>query len=158
MMIEKKLKDAWAMFPTGVSVITSTDNEGNCHGMTANSIMSLSISPPLVLISVDVSRDTHSFIVNKKKFGINILSNDQKEIADYYAAPSKSKNISNINWSINSNSDIYFISNSLVKMGCKVVNSFEEAGHTLFVGLVLNVEIKNKKPLVWFNRFYSDLV
>ena len=43
-------------------------------------------------------------------------------------------------------------------MGCKVVNSFEEAGHTLFVGLVLSVEIKNKKPLVWFNRFYSDLV
>ena len=33
-MIEKKLKDAWAMFPTGVSIITSTDNEGNCHGMT----------------------------------------------------------------------------------------------------------------------------
>ena len=72
-MIEQKLKDAWAMFPTGVSIITSTDNEGNCHGMTANGIMSLSISPPLVLISVDVSRDTHSFIVNKKKFGINII-------------------------------------------------------------------------------------
>ncbi|MBI64228.1 MAG: flavin reductase [Chloroflexi bacterium] len=157
-MIEKKLKDAWSMFPTGVSIITSTDDQGNCHGMTANGIMSLSITPPLVLISVDVSRDTHSYIVNKKKFGINILSNDQKEIADYYAAPSKFKNTSNINWSINLNSDIYFISNSLVNMGCKVINSFEEADHTLFIGLVLNVEIKNKKPLVWFNRFYSDLV
>ena len=157
-MIEQKLKDALAMFPTGVTIITSTDNEGNCHGMTANGIMSLSISPPLVLISVDVSRDTHSFIVNKKKFGINILNNNQQEIADYYSAPSKSKNISNINWGIDFISDIYFISDSLVRMGCKVVNSFEEAGHTLFIGLVFNVEIENKKPLIWFNRFYSDLV
>ena len=157
-MNDQNLKDAWAVFPTGVSIITSKDFDGECHGMTANSIMSLSIDPPLVLISVAKSRESNVLIKKHGKFGLNILNSNQHEIANFYSASTKKNSISKINWALVKYSEVYLISNSLVRMACNVVNNYDQAHHTLFIGSVFKLEIEKGKPLLWYDRKYSEVV
>tara|TARA_Y100000590_G_C15516390_1_gene937527 strand:+ start:465 stop:944 length:480 start_codon:yes stop_codon:yes gene_type:complete len=157
-MNDQNLKDAWAAFPTGVSIITSKDFHGECHGMTANSIMSFSIDPPLVLISVAKSRESNILIKKHRKFGLNILNSDQNEIANFYSAPSEKKIINKINWDLVKYNEVYLISNSLVKMACNVVKQYDHADHTLFIGSVFKLEVEKRKPLIWYDRKYAELV
>src|SRR6201997_1302769 len=71
-------------FATGVTVIT-VDYEGEIHGMTANAFTSVSLDPLLVLVCVDRKARTHAHLHARKRFGVNILADDQRAISEYYA-------------------------------------------------------------------------
>ena len=71
-------------FATGVTVIT-VDFEGKVQGMTANAFASVSLDPLLVLVCVDLQARTHSHLQTRKRFGINVLSEQQRAISEHYA-------------------------------------------------------------------------
>ncbi len=68
-----------ACFATGVTVIT-VDYEGEIQGMTANAFTAVSLDPLLVLVCVDHQARTHAHLHARKRFGINILSEQQRAI------------------------------------------------------------------------------
>src|SRR3984957_19242427 len=80
---------AMGCFATGVTIIT-LDLEGEVHGMTANAFASVSLEPLLVLVCVDHRAATHEHLHTKKRFGINVLCEDQRAISEYYARPERS--------------------------------------------------------------------
>src|ERR1700679_2505030 len=85
-----EFRKAMGCFATGVTIITvCLDGEANgeVHGMTANAFASVSLDPPLVLVCVDQSARTHAHLHARKRFGINVLAEDQREISEYYALP-----------------------------------------------------------------------
>ena len=57
--------------------------------MTANAFASVSLDPMLVLVCVDHSTRTHAHLHAKKRFGINVLCEDQRAISEYYARPER---------------------------------------------------------------------
>src|ERR1700722_10853217 len=71
-------------FATGVTVIT-VDNGGKPHGMTANAFMSGSLTPPLCVVSIAKRAHTHAMIIAAGRFGVNILGQDQRDFALYFA-------------------------------------------------------------------------
>src|SRR5438552_14543405 len=79
---------AMAYFATGVTVIT-VDYQGEVQGMTANAFTSVSLDPMLVLVCVDQRARTHAHLHAKKRFGVNILAEDQRAISEYYARPTR---------------------------------------------------------------------
>ena len=72
-------------FPTGVSVLT-TVHEGKLHGMTANSLTSVSLEPMLVLACLACGARTALAIQNAGHFAVNILSEDQLEMSKRFGA------------------------------------------------------------------------
>ena len=74
---------ACGCFATGITVIT-TEIDGEIHGMTANAFMSVSLDPPLVVVSVDHKARLHDLIPQSGKYAVSILS---KEQADYIGVP-----------------------------------------------------------------------
>ena len=72
------------MFATGVTIIT-TQSGDQVHGMTANAFMSVSLRPPLVLISVDKRAKMNSLLREGVRFGVNVLAEDQRELSDHFA-------------------------------------------------------------------------
>src|SRR2546423_383061 len=60
-------RKACGQFVTGVTVVTVRDGDGS-HGMTANSFTSVSLDPPLVLVSVDCTRRTHDLLGEGDRF------------------------------------------------------------------------------------------
>ena len=82
-------RKAMGCFATGVTVIT-VDQDGEVHGMTANAFTSVSMDPLLVLVCVDHRARTHAHLHAKKRFGVNVLAEDQRAISEYYARSSES--------------------------------------------------------------------
>lgn len=76
-------------FATGVTVVTVARPEGP-HGMTANAFLSVSLDPPLVLVSVDRRARMHAYLAEATRYGVSILARDQ-EIAARHFAGSRSR-------------------------------------------------------------------
>src|SRR5580704_10978989 len=81
-----EFRKALGCFATGITVIT-VDHENEVHGMTANAFTSVSLDPMLVLVCVDQRARTHAHLHAKKRFGVNVLAEDQRLISEYYARP-----------------------------------------------------------------------
>ena len=72
-------------FATGVTVVTSTDDEGIPHSMTANSSTSVCLEPPTVLVCVAHGTHTYNYVQNTGRFGVNILGEEQEDLGAYFA-------------------------------------------------------------------------
>ena len=66
-------RQAWGNFATGAALITTIEQDGVVHGMTANGIASISLDPMLVMVSVGHKAKTHPIIIDSGRYGINIL-------------------------------------------------------------------------------------
>ena len=143
-------REAWSNFATGVSVITSIQNNNEIHGMTANGIASISLDPMLVMVSVGHSAQTHKIITKNMKYAINILSEDQIETGKFFAKSNQEipENILSEFYMSKNNSP--FLSNSLASMDCKVVRTHSEGDHTIFIGEVTEIVVNNGKPLMFY--------
>src|ERR671936_3091370 len=72
------------MFATGVTVITTRVGE-QVHGMTANAFMSVSLRPPLVLVSIDRRARMSHLLHEGTRFGVNVLEAAQAPLSDHFA-------------------------------------------------------------------------
>src|ERR1700689_4695300 len=79
-----EFRRAMGCFATGVTIVT-VDLDGEVHGMTANAFASVSLDPLLLLVCVDRTARTHAHLHARKRFGVNILAEDQQAISEYYA-------------------------------------------------------------------------
>ena len=75
---------AWRRFPTGVSVVTTRSPDGAPYATTANALLSVSLDPPLLLLSVATSGHTCDYLRHEGCFGVNFLRGDQADVADFY--------------------------------------------------------------------------
>src|SRR5207302_3431572 len=72
------------MFATGVTVITTRVGE-QIHGMTANAFMSVSLQPPLILISVDRRARMNALLREGVRYGVSVLEERQSVLSDHFA-------------------------------------------------------------------------
>ena len=87
----RALRDAFGCFMTGVTVVTTMDAEGRPLGFTANSFSSVSLDPPLLLVSIANSSSNLEGFRNGTGFAVNILSERQKDISATFARPSEDR-------------------------------------------------------------------
>src|SRR5438445_10385429 len=72
-------------FATGVTVLTTRDPAGRPIGMTASSVASVSLEPPLVLVSVDRKNDMYPALSAAQRFVLNVLAADQEAVSPRFA-------------------------------------------------------------------------
>jgi flavin reductase (DIM6/NTAB) family NADH-FMN oxidoreductase RutF len=82
------LRAAAGQFATGITVVSTHDN-GIVRGMTANSFTSVSLDPPLVLVSVDTQRSIHGALQGAERFVISVLASDQQAVSADLPAPKR---------------------------------------------------------------------
>lgn len=145
----------WA---TGVSVVT-TQYQGIRHGMTVNSLTSISLTPPLVLVSLERKTRTHSLVGKSGIFGITILSENQQSVSDCFAGRCGDHENRFANLETHSLvTSAPFIDGGLVYLDCRVVTTYDASTHTLFIGEVVASQIgKDDQPLIYLNRMYRRL-
>ncbi|MEX2623579.1 MAG: flavin reductase family protein [Acidimicrobiia bacterium] len=71
-------------FPTGVTVVTAT-RERERHGMTLNSLTSVSLEPPLVLVCLHNDSRTLWAVQGSGWFAINFLAQGQEGVSNAFA-------------------------------------------------------------------------
>jgi len=146
---------AWA---TGVTVVTSADGD-TPHGMAVSSFTSLSLEPPLVLVSLEKISRTHALVARSGVFGVTILSEDQEEVSNRFANPRTEPGYRFSNLATHTLlTGAPVLSEGLAFFDCRVVATHEAGTHTVFIGEVVAAKRgKPGQPLLYFNQGYRKL-
>ncbi len=156
----EELRQAMRQWATGVSIVTSVFQNIR-HGMTVNSFTSVSLSPPLVLVSLERQTRTHRLVEQAGIFGVTILNKDQQEVSDCFAGrfPEREDRFCNVD-TFTLQTGAPFISGGLACLDCRVVSKYEAGTHTLFIGEVVALyspPADGGEPLLYYNRTYHRL-
>lgn len=150
------LRKALGQFATGVTVV-SMETEDGVHGMTANSFTSVSLEPPLVLVCVDKRHRTHDLIPKIGRFAVNVLSEDQQDISNWYAGrrqkPVEPK------WRLD-RARAPILEGALAWFDCRLAMEYDGGDHTIYVGRVEDFAIEEGEgePLLFFRGRYTRLM
>src|ERR687889_1920673 len=86
------LRRAMSHFPTGVTVVTS-GREEEVEGMTANAVISVSLDPLLILVSVHKDARLNPRIRQEGYFAVSLLADDQEGLSRLFASPERSSGL-----------------------------------------------------------------
>jgi len=140
-------------FATGVSVLTTLDARGAPQGMTASSIASVSLDPPLLLVAVGHANDMHQAMLGARQFVVNILAADQEALARRFAAEASNR-FDGVGYR-ESRFGIPLLSDALAHIECAKHAEVAGGDHTVFLGLVTGGEVTERKPLLYYRGGYG---
>lgn len=151
MTVEVSLfKEVMGNYPTGVTVVTGYNENQEPIGLTVNSFASVSVDPLLILWSIDKSVSTYNSFSNIERFSVNILAEDQKDIAYLFASKGQDR-FSNVDW-FKSILNLPIILDSLAALQCEVYQTIEAGDHMILIGKVIDIKYGEKKPLLYHKR------
>lgn len=150
----KDFRRALGRFPTGVTVITTRDADGQPIGVTASSFNTLSIEPALVLWSIDKSAWSLDAFTKGKSFAINVLRSDQVDLSNRFARRGDDKFAG-----LQVKDDAHgcpLLPGVSASFECKTWNVYEGGDHFIIVGEVINYSYEeNAGSLVFYNGRYA---
>ena len=141
------LRRTLGMFATGVTVITTRESD-QVHGMTANAFMSVSLEPPLVLISVDRRTRMCGLLHEGRTYGVSVLCEQQSELSSGAGAEPRFEMIH----------DTPLVEGALAHFVAKISRSYWGGDHSLFLGAVEYARYKEDgQPLLFHGGRYERL-
>jgi flavin reductase (DIM6/NTAB) family NADH-FMN oxidoreductase RutF len=149
------VRQAMRQWSTGVTVISSC-HDGYQHGMTVSSFTSVSLDPPILLISLQQDSRTHALIKESGIFGVTILADDQQEISERFAGrtPDDEDRFLGLE-TFRMITGSPFLMGGLAFLDCVVYKSMIMGVHTLYFGKVIAARhVTNGRPLVYHDRHY----
>ncbi len=144
-----------AQFATGVTVVTTLDSHGRPHGMTLNSFASVSLDPPLVLVSIDLRNAILGHFLSSPWFAVNILAEQQEDLSRRFSSPSENRFL-DVDWRAGV-SGVPLLDGVLAQLECSVIRTFESGDHAVLIGEVRGARHGEGKPLVFFDSGYRSL-
>ena len=152
---QSELRRIMGHFATGVTVITTRDEDGHPFGLTANAVTSVSLVPPLILACVDKSADTYPYFDRSKVFAVNILSGEQEGLSRRFAISGGEK-FEGVGYHKNEQG-CAILDDAVGHIDCRIVQSFDSGDHTIYIGEVLSGEAGEMPPLLFYRGGYRKL-
>jgi len=156
MPIEKnELRRVMGHFATGVTIITTVSAAGQIHGLTANAFTSVSLEPPLLLISVDKKAESYPSFEESKVFTVNILSDSQEALSRKFAVTGTDKFTGVAYRSGGNGAPILY--GVIGHIECRLYATYDGGDHTLYLGEIMEAETREGKPLLFYRGGYRAL-
>jgi flavin reductase (DIM6/NTAB) family NADH-FMN oxidoreductase RutF len=151
------LRSLMRLFPAGVCVV-GADAHGDRIAVTVGSLISLSLEPPLVGISIGRDLALHELVRSAGAFGISILRGDQADVAAQFARGAPPI----VLWEGVATRDgvtgAPLLADALAWLECRVWAEYDAGDHTLFVGEVVALEEGEPGPgLVYREHGYRSV-
>jgi len=156
---QAEFRRAMGSFATGVTVIT-VDYEGEVQGMTANAFCSVSLEPLLVLVCVDHKARTNAHLHARKRFGVNILAENQRAISEYYARPLPKHEHAEQEAGARFDRTAQgtpVLHGTLAYLECRLHSTQDAGDHTIFIAEVEDVVVWEGNPLLYFRGQYREI-
>jgi flavin reductase (DIM6/NTAB) family NADH-FMN oxidoreductase RutF len=127
----RQLRQVLGDFATGVTVLASENEDGRL-AITANAFTSVSLEPPLVLVSIDNRSRMLARLADQPAFSVNILGGEQEHIARCYGS-SKNKPDDG-HWT--KLKDLPVVAGAVAHLGCKAIARHEHGDHHVVIAQV----------------------
>jgi flavin reductase (DIM6/NTAB) family NADH-FMN oxidoreductase RutF len=141
-------------FATGVAVVTALDGD-QPHGMTVNSLTSVSLDPPLLLVCLTTGARTTDAVVGDGRFAVNILGARQEEIAMRFARRG-ADHFDGLPLRYGDH-EVPVVPEALAHLECTVDRHFEAGDQVVVFGGVGRVCDRAGAPLAFLGGRFGDL-
>lgn len=152
------LRSAMRAWTTGVAIVTA-QHDGRRHGMTVSSFTSISMDPPLIVISLSTGSKTHELVRRAGAFGVTILAASQQAISERFAGrqASDADRLGGLQTETLV-TGAPFIQGGLAFLDCRVTQTIDAGMNTLFIAEVVATRGDgHDSPLVYHDRAYGRL-
>ena len=148
----RQFRNALGRFASGVTVITAR-HEDQPHGMTANAFVSVSLDPPLVLVSVDHRAFMHKILPGSGRYGVSVLAEDQEVLSNHFAG----RTAQGLHIRFVERLGVPLLEGAVAYFVVQVIDAHAAGDHTLFIGRVEHFESREDRPLLFYGGKYQQL-
>jgi flavin reductase (DIM6/NTAB) family NADH-FMN oxidoreductase RutF len=143
-MSEQSIQEALARIQYGVAVVT-VGRGGVENGLTVSWLSQVSFAPPQIMIAIDSHHFSIDFLKSTKNFVVNVLRDDQMELAAHFAKPSDTSGGKLDGFEIEeAPSGAAVLKKAIAYLDCELVASYACGDHTLFIGAVQHGAVLNE--------------
>jgi flavin reductase (DIM6/NTAB) family NADH-FMN oxidoreductase RutF len=150
-----QFRECLGRFATGVTIVTVERSDGRPVGMTANSLASVSLEPPLLSVCVDRQAELHDLILAAPGFAVNVLESGQEALARRFADPHEDR-FEGIGYQTGPRGEI-LLGGALAYIRCQRYAQYPGGDHTIVVGLVTSGSTVDGRPLLYYRGGYAAL-
>lgn len=155
------LRRAMANFATGVAIVTAT-HDGVHYAMTCNSFTSISLDPPLVMVSASQIGRFHEHFLAVETWAVSVLASDQGQIARHFANPGRDRQrqFEMVPHRISERTGSPLVEGAIAWLECRTAETVGAGDHTIVLGSVLGAAVcdgEAERPLTYFRGGFVDL-
>jgi flavin reductase (DIM6/NTAB) family NADH-FMN oxidoreductase RutF len=154
-MSHEDFRKTLAKFASGVTVVTSTDSAGQIFGITVSAFCSVSLEPPLILVSIEKGTGTHHALTESGMFNVHVLAEGQEDVSNRFASKSEDK-FDGFEFSRDERG-VPVIDGCLATINCRKFSEAEGGDHTIFIGEVMDSQLGDGSPLLYWQSGYRKL-
>ena len=146
-------RNALSRFGSGVTVITipSVDEPHGVRAITASAFLSVSLSPPLVLVSIDQKARAHEPFLAAERYGVSILAAGQEDVSNHFAGRNH-----DLTPEFAELGGFTVVEGACANLICRVFERHPAGDHTLFIGEVEAVTTRDLEPLLYYRGRYGQ--
>jgi flavin reductase (DIM6/NTAB) family NADH-FMN oxidoreductase RutF len=149
-------RTAMGRWATGVSVVTASDG-GHDAGLTVNALLSVSLRPPSVLVSLTLDADTLPVIERSRHFGVSVLGAGQRSLSERFARAVPPKEKFDGVAIHRGTTGVPLLDGALFHLECRLVSSTPAFDHHLLVGEVVELATgPDGPPLLFYHSGYAE--
>ena len=142
-------------FPAGVTVVTTRDAQGLPCGLTATAFASVSLDPPLVLVSIEHRATAYDAFETCGWFAVNMLGKSQEHLSRHFATSQADKFVGVAYRE--GLARLPILDDVVAALQCRLVHAYPGGDHTIFVGRVEATWTAGGPPLLYFEGGYHHL-
>lgn len=139
---------------TGVTIVTTIDQETGPAGLAANSFTSVSLEPPLVLVSIDRGANSYRAMESSGRYAVHILGAHQEDLCRRFARSelSGAEKLAGVSWRPGLGG-VPLLDDYLVRFECRVVEAISGGDHVVYLGEVERLDFEEAdRPALGFFR------
>lgn len=159
-VLPAELREVMGCFVTGVCVLT-TVADGHDVAMTANSVTSVSLDPPLILVCVARTARFHHAIVTSRTWGVSVLDANALEISHQFARPGRASvgQLDLISHHRGEATGVALLASSVAALECRTESVYPGGDHSIVVGRVVTTNRRGEadNPLLFHHGGYRWL-
>lgn len=150
--LQAAFREAMAAVATPVSVVTAMAAD-RPHGTTVSAFASLSLTPPMVLVSLDRRSDLLAVVRDTGRFGVNLLGSDQAHLALSFARKGGAGKFAGVAWT--EDHGLPRLPGTPAWLACDVADLVDGGDHIIALGHVLCAETRGGQPLTYHSRVFG---
>lgn len=133
--------------------VVTTEHEGRTHGMTANAFVSVSLDPPLILVSIDRHAYMHGLLSISRPYGVSILAEDQEVLSSHFAG----RVVEGLHIPFVIRHGLPVLEGAVAHLVARVVEAHPAGDHTLYLGQVEYLDWRDGQPLLFYAGQYRQI-
>ena len=153
MVDREDFKEAMSRFASGVTVVTCRDGE-QTRGITVSAFLSVSLEPPLVLVSISKDAQLAPLLASSESYGVSLLGVAQRTVSDHFAG-----------WGpegfepcLEELAGEQVLVDALAGLSCRIRERIDAGDHQLLLGEVSAISLgSDLEPLLYAQRGYRHL-